>query len=114
MVNPGPYVPRRGDVVWISLNPQAGREQAGRKPALVLSPQAYNAKVGLALLCPITSQVKGYPFEVALPAGLPVTGVVLSDHVRSLDWRARKAEWAFALPLQTTAEVLAKLQTLLR
>jgi mRNA interferase MazF len=114
MVNAGPYVPGRGDVVWISLNPQAGREQAGRRPALVISPHAYNAKVGLALLCPITSQVKGYPFEVAVPAGLPVAGVVLSDHVRSLDWRARKAEWACSLPLQTTAEVLAKLQTLLR
>jgi mRNA interferase MazF len=114
MVNPGPYVPRRGDVVWISLNPQAGREQAGRRPALILSPHAYNAKVGLALLCPITSQIKGYPFEVAVPAGLPVAGVVLSDHIKSLDWRARKAEWACSLPLQTTAEVLAKLQTLLR
>ncbi len=114
MVNPAPYVPRRGDVVWISLNPQAGHEQAGRRPALVLSPHAYNAKVGMALLCPITSQIKGYPFEVAVPPGLPVAGVVLSDHIRSLDWRARKAEWAITLPPQTTAEVLAKLQTLLR
>jgi mRNA interferase MazF len=114
MVKTDPYVPRRGDVVWISLNPQAGREHAGRRPALVLSPQAYNAKVGLALLCPITSQVKGYPFEVAVPAGLPVAGVILSDHIRSLDWSARKADWAFTLPLQTTADVLAKLQTLLR
>ena len=114
MVNPDPYIPRRGDVVWISLNPQAGREQAGRRPAVVLSPQAYNAKVGLALLCPITSQVKGYPFEVAVPEGLPVSGVVLSDHVKSLDWRARKAERVFTLPPQTTAEILAKLQTLLR
>ena len=113
MVNPAPYVPERGDVVWISLNPQAGREQAGRRPALVLSPHAYNAKVGLALLCPITSQIKGYPFEVAVPAGLPVAGVVLSDHIRSLDWRARNAEWACSLPPLTTAEVLAKLQTLL-
>ncbi len=114
MVRRDPYVPRRGDVVWISLNPQAGREQAGRRPALVLSPHAYNAKVGLALLCPITSQVKSYPFEVAVPAGLPVAGVVLSDHIKRLDWRSRKAERACRLPLQTTAEVLAKLQTLLR
>jgi mRNA interferase MazF len=113
MVNPGPYVPGRGDVVWISLNPQAGHEQAGRRPAVVLSPHVYNAKVGLALLCPITSQAKGYPFEVAVPAGLPVSGVVLSDHIKSLDWRARKAEWAFTLPPQTMAEVLGKLQTLL-
>ena len=114
MVRTDSYIPRRGDVVWISLNPQAGHEQAGRRPAVILSPHAYNAKVGLALLCPITSQAKGYPFEVAVPAGLPISGVVLSDHVRSLDWRARKAEWAFTLPPQTTAEVLAKLQTLLR
>lgn len=114
MVKTDSYIPRRGDVVWISLNPHAGHEQAGRRPAVVLSPHAYNAKVGLALLCPITSQVKGYPFEVAVPAGLPVAGVVLSDHIRSLDWRARNAEWACSLPLQTTAEVLAKLQTLLR
>jgi mRNA interferase MazF len=114
MVGSGPYVPERGDVVWISLNPRAGHEQAGRRPAVVLSPHAYNAKVGLALLCPITSQVKGYPFEVAVPEGLPVAGVVLSDHVKSLDWRARKAELACSLPPQTTAEVLAKLQTLLR
>ncbi len=114
MVKADPYVPRRGDVVWISLNPQAGHEQAGRRPALVLSPHPYNAKVGLALMCPITSQVKSYPFEVAVPGGLPVVGVVLSDHIRSLDWRARKAELACTLPRQTTGEVLAKLQTLLR
>src|SRR4030043_1851493 len=114
MVNPGPYVPERGDVVWISLNPQAGREQAGLRLGLVLSPHAYNAKVGLALLCLITSQIKGYPFEVSVPAGLPVAGVVLSDHVRSLDWRARNAERACSLPPLTTAEVLAKLQTLLK
>jgi mRNA interferase MazF len=113
MVNPGPYVPQRGDVVWITLNPQAGHEQAGRRPAVILSPHAYNAKVGLALLCPITSQAKGYPFEASIPAGLPVAGVILSDHIKSLDWRARKAEWVCSLPPQTTAEVLAKSQTLL-
>src|SRR4030042_433478 len=114
MVNPAPYVPERGDVVWISLNPHAGREQAGRRPALILSPHAYNAQVGLALLCPITSQIKGYPFEVAVPAGLPVAGVVLSDHVRSLDWRARNAERACSLPPLPQAEVLPELQTLLK
>lgn len=113
MVNPGPFVPQRGDVVWITLNPQAGHEQEGRRPAIILSPQAYNAKVGLALMCPITSQVKGYPFEVAIPAGLPVAGVILSDQIKSLDWRARKAEWACSLPLETIAEVLAKSLTLL-
>src|SRR6202795_4419165 len=73
------YIPERGDAVWITLDPQAGHEQAGRRPALVLSPSAYNGRVGLALFCPITSQVKGYPFEVPLPAGMPVGGVVGAD-----------------------------------
>lgn len=94
----GEYVPERGDAVWITLDPQAGHEQAGRRPALVLSPSAYNGRVGLALLCPITSQVKGYPFEVPLPAGLPVAGVVGADQVKSLDWRARKATRIGAIP----------------
>src|SRR5437762_13948374 len=82
------YVPERGDAVWLTLDPQAGHEQAGRRPALVLSPAAYNGRVGLALCCPITNQAKGYPFEVALPDGLAVSGVVLADQVKSLDWRA--------------------------
>lgn len=107
------YVPDRGHVVWISLNPQAGHEQAGRRPALVVSPRAYNSKVGLALLCPITSQVKGYPFEVALPDGLEVSGVVLSDQIKSLDWLVRKAEFICELPKSSTSEVLDKLGTLL-
>ncbi len=81
------YVPERGDAVWITLDPQAGHEQAGRRPALVLSPSAYNGRVGLALFCPITNQVKGYPFEVPIPAGSSVTGVVGADQVKSLDWR---------------------------
>ena len=113
MVKPRAYVPECGDVVWISLNPQAGREEAGRRPALVVSPQSYNAKVGLAIFCPVTSQVKGYPFEVLIPAGLPVTGAILSDQVKSLDWRARKAELICALPARTISEVLEKLATLL-
>ena len=112
-MSPGPYIPERGDVVWITLNPQAGHEQAGRRPVVILSPHAYNTKVGLALLCPITSQVKGYPFEVAIPEGLPVAGVILSDHIKSLDWLTRKAEWVCSLPPKTIAEVLAKSQTLL-
>ncbi|MFZ5866637.1 MAG: endoribonuclease MazF [Thermodesulfobacteriota bacterium] len=107
-----PYVPDRGDVVWITLNPQAGHEQAGRRPAMVLSPAAYNGKVGLAVFCPITNQIKGYPFEVALPAGLPVTGAVLSDQVKSLDWRARRAEFICTLPKATVAQALQKLNTL--
>jgi mRNA interferase MazF len=100
------YVPERGDVVWITLNPQAGHEQAGRRPALVLSPKSYNGKVGLALLCPITSQVKGYPFEVAIPDGLRVNGVILSDQIKSLDWRARKAEKACTIPHEVMIRVL--------
>ena len=107
------YVPERGDIVWISLNPQAGHEQAGRRPAVVVSPRSYNGKVGLALFCPITSQAKGYPFEVSLPSDVPVTGVVLTDQVKSLDWRARKAEFSVRLPSAASAEVVGKLATLL-
>jgi mRNA interferase MazF len=107
------YVPARGDVVWITFNPQAGHEQAGRRPALVLSPSSYNRKVGLAILCPITSQVKGYPFEVNIPSGSKLGGVILSDQVKSLDWRIRKAEFICKLSRETTAEVLDKLGTLL-
>jgi mRNA interferase MazF len=113
MVTSGTYVPQRGDAVWITLNPQAGHEQAGRRPAVVLSPGAYNGKVGLAVLCPITNQVKGYPFEVLLPAGLPVTGAVLADQVKSLDWRVRQSELICRLPSSTVVEVLEKLGTLL-
>ena len=108
------YVPERGHVVWLDFDPQAGREQAGRRPAFVLSPAAYNARVGLALLCPVTSRVKGYPFEVALPDGLGVTGVVLADQVRSLDWRRRRADFAAAAPVETMEEVRLKILTLLR
>jgi len=107
------YIPERGDVVWITLNPQAGHEQAGRRPAVVLSPAAYNGKVGLAILCPITRQIKGYPFEVRIPSGLAVSGVILADQVKSLDWRAREAELAGTLPTATVAELLQKLDTLL-
>lgn len=107
------YVPDRGDVVWISFNPQAGHEQAGRRPGVVLSPKAYNRKVGLAILCPITSQSKGYPFEVALPEEVDVTGVILSDQVKSLDWQVRKAEFKAKLPEEVINEVLAKLRALL-
>ena len=85
------YVPERGDAVWLDFTPQVGHEQAGRRPALVLSTAAYNGRVGLAVVCPITSQTKGFPFEVALPAGLSIRGVVLSDQARSLDWRGRQA-----------------------
>jgi len=108
------YIPDSGDIVWISFNPQAGHEQAGRRPALVLSPAAYNGKVGLAILCPITSQVKGYPFEVLIPDGLEIGGAILSDQVKSLDWKARKAEFDCKLPTSAFNEVVQKLSTLIR
>ena len=112
MVDAQSHMPRRGDVVWITFAQQAGQEQTGRRPAVVLSPGEYNRKTGLAVLCPLTRQVKGYPFEVRLPAGLPVTGAILSDQVKSLDWRARKAELICTLPPETISEVLTKLATL--
>jgi len=108
------YVPERGDAIWITLNPQAGHEQSGRRPALVVSPAAYNGKVGLVLLCPITSQVKGYPFEVLIPPRFKVSGAVLSDQVKSLDWRARRAELICRIPESTISEVLQKVGVLLK
>jgi mRNA interferase MazF len=107
------YVPERGDAVWITLDLQAGPEQAGRRPALVLSPAAYNGRVGLALFCPITSQAKGYPFEVPIPAGAAVSGVVGADQVKSLDWRARKAARIGTVPEDVVEQVLQRLQALL-
>ena len=107
------YTPDRGDMVWIAFNPQAGHEQAGRRPAVVVSPAAYNSRVGFALLCPITTRIKGYPFEVLLPDGLKINGAVLSDQVKSLDWKIREAEFICRLPAATLDEVLNKLNTLL-
>jgi len=92
------YIPERGDVVWISFDPQAGCEQAGHRPALVLSPASYNNRVGLMLLCPITNKVKEYPFEVNIPTGLKVTGVILADQIKSLDWLVRNATFICRLP----------------
>jgi mRNA interferase MazF len=109
----GAYIPERGDAVWVTLDPQAGHEQAGRRPALVLSPSAYNGRVGFALFCPIASRAKGYPFEVALPEGLPVAGVVGGDQVKSLNWRARQAARICSVPEEVVAEVVRRLQTLL-
>jgi mRNA interferase MazF len=107
------YIRERGHAVWITLNPQAGHEQAGRRPALVLSPAAYNLRVGLAIFCPITHQVKGYPFEVRIPGNLAVTGVILTDQVNSLDWRARNVEFICELPEAIVIEVLQKVGALL-
>lgn len=107
------YIPDRGDIVWFTFDPQAGREQAGRSPALVLSPALYNRRAGLALVCPITSHVKGYPFEVELPKGAPVSGVVLADHVKSADWQARRARLAAKATEHVMLEVTARLRPLL-
>ncbi len=108
------YIPKRGDVIWINFDPQSGREQSGRRPALVLSPSSYNGKVGLALICPITNQAKGYAFEVKIPEGLTVRGVVLSDHVKSADWRTRNIKLICRLPESITEDVVEKLAVLFR
>jgi mRNA interferase MazF len=110
---PSGRIPDRGDVVWLDFTPQAGHEQAGRRPGVVLSPVAYNRKVGLALVCPITTQVKGYPFEVAIPDGRVVGGVILADQVKSIDWRARRAKVVDKLDPPTVAKTLSLLRVLL-
>ena len=102
------YVPDQGDLVWLEFTPQAGSEQRGRRPALVLSPKSYNGKVGLALFCPVTSKVKGYPFEVELPDGYAVSGVVLSDQLKSLDWRSRKVKFIERVSPDVMAMVTAR------
>jgi mRNA interferase MazF len=107
------WAPDSGDLVWLTFDPQAGREQAGRRPALVLSPASYNRRSGLALVCPITGRIKGYPFEVELPEGLPVGGAVLADHVKSLDWQKRRAELAGRVPAEVLRDVQARLAALL-
>ncbi len=108
------YVPRRGDAVWLDFNPQTGREQAGRRPAFVVSPVSYNRKVGLFVVCPITTKQKGYPFEVEIPSGHKARGVILSDQIKSLDWRARNAALLCPLPEAVTQEVLQKVNALLK
>lgn len=107
------YVPDRGDIVWLRFSPQSGHEQAGRRPALVISPAAYNRKVGLGLFCPITSNVKGYPFEVLLGQCPKVQGAVLADQIKSLDWRTRKAKLICKAPPEVVDEVRGKLSTLI-
>jgi len=108
-----PYVPERGDAVWLNFTPSEGHEQAGRRPALVLSPGAYNGRTGLMLACPITSRAKGYPFEVALPDTFAIHGVVLADHVRCVDWRARDATLIGSLPAELTGAVTGRLLRLI-
>lgn len=109
----GGYSPARGDLVWINFDPQAGHEQAGRRPALVISPAPYNARVGMVLVCPVTSRAKGYPFEVVLPEGLGISGVVLADQLRSVHWRARNCTFAARAPMSAVELVLAKLAPLI-
>lgn len=106
-------LPDRGDLVWIDFTPQAGHEQAGRRPGLVLSPRAYHNRTPFVVVCPITSKVKGYPLEVALPPGLAIGGVVLADQVKSLDRRVRQLDPAGSVPEAVLQQVLAKLAPLL-
>ena len=103
------YVPDRGDIVWLNFDPQAGHEQAGYRPAFVISIADYNRKVGLAICCPITNQIKGYPFEVLLPEGLKAEGVILSDQVKNLDWRIRRAKFIDHASDSVTKDVVAKI-----
>ncbi len=107
------YCPERGDLIWLLFSPQAGREQAGRRPALVLTKRSYNQKARLAFVCPITGKVKGYPFEVVLPEGLAASGAVLSDHVRSVDWENGCAAFIDKAPEDLVAEVLDAIGLLL-
>ena len=105
--------PERGDLVWLDFNPQAGHEQAGRRPALVLTPRGYHQRTPYAVVCPITSRVKGYPFEVLLPEGLAIAGAVLADQVKSVDRHVRRIEVAGRLPDSVVEQVNAKLRALL-
>lgn len=108
------YAPNRGDLVWLDFTPHAGHEQGGRRPGLILSPIAYNRRIKLALICPITSRAKGFPFEVPLPQTLKVSGVILADHVRNLDWVARRAEFAGKIPESLLEDVLQRIEAILR
>jgi mRNA interferase MazF len=104
------YVPEPGDIVWLNFTPQSGREQAGHRPAVVLTPRAYNSKTSLMLCCPMTTQIKGYPFEVLI-AGTP-PAVILADQIKSVDWRSRKAVAKGAVSAEELADVRAKILTL--
>lgn len=106
------YVPDRGDIVWIDLNPTRGHEQAKTRPAVVVTPKSYNSRSGLMLVCPITSEIKGYPFEIAV-SGKKVSGVILSDHVRSLDWHARNVRFIERAKPSSIADLTQKLSALI-
>jgi len=107
------HYPDKGDIVWIDMNPQLGHEQAGRRPAIIMSPLKYNSKVGLALVCPITSHIKGYPFEVVIPDGFKVKGAILADQIRNVDWTARNIELIFKAPQPLIDEVQEKINAIL-
>jgi mRNA interferase MazF len=107
------YTPNRGDVVWLTFDPQAGHEQAGIRPGVVLSPKSYNERSNLILVVPVTRQIKGYPFEVILPGDLPISGAVLSDQIKSVDWRARDARFICSLPAAVTNSILQRAGVLL-
>ena len=106
------YIPERGDIVWLNFSPQAGHEQQGKRPAIVISPQAYNKKTGLAIFCPITTKQKGYPFEVIIEAG-KISGVVLSDQIKSLDWQQRNVEFIVKATNEELNEIIRKVNVLI-
>ncbi len=107
------YIPQRGNIVWINFSPQSGREQAGRRPGLVISRIRYNRRSGLVIVCPITTQIKGYHFEIPIPEGVPVSGVVLADHIKSLDWRTRQADLICQMPAEIVVKVVEAIDELL-
>lgn len=107
------YIPQRGDAGWMEFDPQAGREQLGRRPAIVLSPASYNGLTNLAIVCPVTNRVRGNPFEVAIPDGIAITGIILVDHIKSVDWKARYFKFADKVPENTLREVIQKIEILL-
>jgi mRNA interferase MazF len=106
------YVPKRGDFIWLNFDPRTGHEQSGHRPALVISPEDYN-RIGRAIVCPITSRLRGFPFEVRIPDGEQIAGVILTDQIRAVDWRARKAEFIVAGPASILEDAIAKLATLI-
>lgn len=109
----GSYIPERGDLVWVTLNPTAGHEQSGRRPAVVISPKSYNRKTGVCVLCPATRQSKGYAFEVEVRNADGTAAVILSDHLRHVDWRARKVELIQQVSAGVLAEIIARIEALL-
>lgn len=113
MVKSKSYIPARGDIVWLDFTPQSGHEQRGRRPAVVISPKAYNAKTNLALFCPITSKVKVYPFEVSVQSESRINGVILSDQIKSLDWKTRNVEFIDCLDAETMDDLIAKVRSLI-